>query len=180
MNYPRMRAIFLLTCVTASYAAHAADGQRHVAVHSGTPSSGSRCVMANSTLKDLQAGQTDAITAALHMRRQGCYEGSTLEDLDIAIGAVFFAHPQMGHKIFMRQHVTTMEAQDFFQATPWSYVDRFCAQKDLFQQRVAAVKALSTTSYDRPKVVAVLQDTLQMVTQACSEHPEGAEAGTSK
>jgi hypothetical protein len=54
-------------------------------------------------------------------------------------------------------------------------VDRFCAQKGLFQQRVAAVKALPATSFDQSKVVAALQDNLQTVTQACSEHPESAE-----
>jgi hypothetical protein len=136
--------------------------------------------MASSTLKHLQAGQTDAIAAALRMRRQGCYAGSILEDLDVAIGTVFFTHPQTVHEVFAQQHVTTMEAQDFFQATPWSYVDRFCAQKRLFQHRITAVKALPATSFDRSKVVAALQDTLQMVTQACIEHPEGAKTGTSK
>lgn len=136
--------------------------------------------MAGSVLKNLQAGQTDAVAAALRMRRQGCYAGSTLEDLDVAMGDVFFAHPQAVHGTLEQQHVTTTEALAFFQATPWSYVDRFCAQKRLFQQRVSAVEALPVTSFDRTKVVAALQDTLQMVTQACSEHPEGAETGTPK
>jgi hypothetical protein len=180
MNHSRMLTAFLLTCVTAGCAAHAVNGQRHVAAHSSKSSSESRCAMAGSVLKNLQAGQTGAIAAALRMRRQGCYAGSTLEDLDVAMGDVFFAHPRTVHGIFAQQRVTTTEAQDFLQATPWSYVDRFCAQERLFQQRIAAVKALPATSFDRTKVVAALQDTLQMVTQACSEHPEGAETGTSK
>jgi len=136
--------------------------------------------MANSALTHLQAGQTDAIAVALHMRRQGCYAGSILEDLDVAIGTVFFSHPQTVHEVFAQQHVTTAEAQSFFQATPWSYVDRFCAQKRLFQHRIVAVGALSAASFDRTKVIASLQDTLQMVTQACSSHPERAETDTSK
>lgn len=180
MIYPRMLTAFLLTCVTAGCAAHAGDGQLHVATRSLTPSGGPHCAMANNTLKHLQAGQADAIAAVLHMRRQDCYAGSTLEDLDVAMGTMFFAHPQMAHKVFMQQHVTTMEVQDFFQATPWSYVDRFCAQKNLFQHRIAAVNALPATSFDRAKVVAALQDTLQMLTQACRAHPEKAETNTSK
>jgi hypothetical protein len=78
MNYPRMLTAFLLICATAGCAAQAANGQRHVAAHSSTSSGGTRCTMADSVLKNLQAGQMDAVAAALQdtlqMVTQACSE----------------------------------------------------------------------------------------------------------
>jgi hypothetical protein len=77
MNYPRMLTAFLLICATAGCAAQAANGQRHVAAHSSTSSGGSRSTMADSVLRNLQAGQTDAVAAlqdTLQMVTQACSE----------------------------------------------------------------------------------------------------------